>query len=202
MCPDQPTSTVTLNYRDTCSSGNFGSIVTGHTYQLSNPTYAPSPACGGGPTPTTTPLVVTQTTTICFPNLSCPTGACLTTPEEANLCVSKLGIQTCPAGFPNATVVAQSYNDYRACGQCACASSLTCTLNGVILHNDSACGGGPPYVMTATTGCATGPSNYPLNAIIADGVSAGSPTGVETTPSMPVGGVELQSSTTATVCCK
>jgi hypothetical protein len=111
-------------------------------------------------------------------------------------------MQSCPPGFPNATVIAASYDDSRSCSQCVCGSKLTCTLNGVVLYNDSACSAGGPYVMTASTACSLAPSNYPANAVQADGTSANDPTCIETTPSTPTGTVVLNSASTATVCCK
>ncbi len=203
LCADQATDTRPLNYGATCSNGNFGNIVAGHAYQLASPTYAPSPQfCPTNPAPTTQPPVVTETATLCTPNLACPTGACLSDTETPALCVYRLGMHACPAGYPNATVVANSYDDSRVCTQCTCGSQLTCVLNGVILYNDSACQGGAPYLMTATTTCGLAPANYPLNAVAADGTSAGDPACVETVPSTPAGTVALNGASTATVCCK
>jgi hypothetical protein len=123
--------------------------------------------------------------------------------QAANLCVTKLGMEACPPGYPNGTTFAPWYDDTRSCGACTCGSTLTCTLNGVQLNNDaSACSTGHPYWMTATTSCSTAASTYPFNAIKADSTSAGSPACVETAPSKPMGGVELNQGSISTVCCK
>jgi hypothetical protein len=146
---------------------------------------------------------MTQTVSICYPTLSCTSGACLSAEQATKLCVHKVGMNACPSGYPVSTVVASSYVDSRTCGSCACGSQLTCSLNGVVLNNDANCGTGHPYIMTATPSCTAGPVSYPLNAVQAVGTSTGSNTTcAETSPSMPEGSVSLPSWAMATVCCK
>jgi hypothetical protein len=110
----------------------------------------------------------------------------------------------CPAGYPNASTYAPFYDDSRGCSACSCGSTLTCTLSSVLLNNNSStCTTvGHPYWMNASTTCAKAPSDYPINAVKAEGTSAGDPACAETSPSTPTGGVALNPGTLTTVCCK
>jgi hypothetical protein len=183
-------------------TANFGNVVLGNTYILSSVVYAPSPVCASSPTPITQPPAVTQQATLCTPTMSCPSGACLAPDQLGALCIMKAGQNSCPQGYPNSTAIAANYADSRSCGACTCGSSLTCAFNGVGIYNDSACASGGPYFMNATGSCTAGPSNYPVNAVLADGTSAGSPACAETTPSSPTGSVTLNAQNSGTVCCK
>jgi hypothetical protein len=173
----------------------------GHGYSLSDVVFGPSPACAANPTPTTQPPPATKTATICAPNLTCPSGACLSQNQEASLCISKLGTQICPMGYPNGTVYAPTYDDTRTCSSCTCGSALTCTLTSVLIDNRP-CVAGPDYFMYATTSCNAAPFEYPINNVKANAKIAGDPTCVQTAPSNPMGGVQLNQGTISTVCCK
>jgi hypothetical protein len=132
-------------------------------------------------------------------------GACLSTSEAANMCISQAGTQICPAAFPNRTLMAPTYDDTRGCGACGCSSALACTLTGVLLDNNSSCGTGHPYLMTATPMCdanAISPSNFPLNAVQAVFTSTGdNACSTVATPSAPTGTVALHAGAVMTVCC-
>jgi hypothetical protein len=203
-CPVMPSLTQWLPISSTCQSGGFGYISAGKAYHLNSVAYEPSPQCYANPHPTNQPPppVVTQTVTLCTPNLACPSGACLGTDQTPSLCVYKFGINACPSGYPNATVAASYYEDTRSCGSCTCGSTLGCTFSGLVLNNDANCGIGHPYMMTATTTCSTAPSNYPLNALQATGTSTGDGTCAETSASAPMGSVSLPAGATYTICCQ
>jgi hypothetical protein len=112
-------------------------------------------------------------------------------------------MEACPPGFPNGTTFAPWYDDTRSCGGCACGSTLSCTLNSVLLDNLTTCSTmGHPYWMNATTSCSAAPGNYPISGVKANGTTAGDPTCLETAPSNPMGTVELNQGTISTVCCK
>ncbi len=197
-----PDATTWFEISTSCAAGTYGHITGNHLYALSDIVYGAGPTCYASPTPTTQPPVAIQTINMCWPDATCPSGACLSTDQSLNLCVYKIGTNVCPAGYPKATMLAPWYDDSRSCGACTCESSLSCTLSDVVLNNDANCGIGHPYMMSVTTACSTASINYPLNAVKATGTSTGSPTCVEKSPSNPMGGVSLNSGTTATVCCK
>ena len=200
-CGSTPT-TRTFGVTPNCQSGNYGNILMGYSYTISGVAYAPAPACTATPTPTTQPAVVTESVTLCTPSLVCTAGACLSASQAMNMCVSQAGTKTCPADYPTRTIMAPSFDDTRGCGACACGSTLTCDLTGVVLNNDAACSTGHPYEMTGTTSCAAAPSNYPLNAVQAVDATTGDGTCAMTSPSGPTGAVALHDTTTVTVCCK
>jgi hypothetical protein len=118
--------------------------------------------------------------------------------QAANLCIVKQGMEACPTGFPNGTSFAYWPDDTRSCGPCSCGSSLSCTLNGVLLDTADTCALGHPYLMTVTTSCTTGSSSYPVSGVKGDATSSGSPSCVETSASIPMGSVGLNH----TMCCK
>ncbi len=202
-CDGTPT-TRTNAVTPACVSANYGAITAGSGYTISAVTYGPAPSCTAAPTPTVQPQVTTASVTLCSANDACPSGACLSMAQSANLCLAKPGTNTCPAEYPTRTLMAPTYDDTRSCGPCTCGSTLTCDLTGVLLDNDAAgCSTtGHPYWMIATTACAQAPSTYPLNAVQAVGSSAGSGTCAATSPSSPTGGVALHDASTITVCCK
>jgi hypothetical protein len=186
-----------------CVGSYIGDIISGYGYTLSNVVYEPSPVCYTNPAPIFQPSPQTTTITICTPNLTCPTGACLSSSQVGTLCVAKYGIETCPSGYPNGTTFSTYYEDTRTCGSCTCGSTLTCAFNSVLLDNSNVCVTvGHPYWMNATTSCMAAPGNYPISGVKANGTSTGSGSCVETAPSNPVGGVELGQGSIATVCCK
>jgi hypothetical protein len=190
-----------LDVTPDCVPGGYGYVAMDDGYTISNVSYGPGPACSAEPTVTAAPPVVTGTAIVCQADQTCPGGACLSSVETAELCVGQPGVNTCPAGFPNANVMAQSYGDTRGCSACSCGSTLTCTLAGVLLDNDGTCSTANPYNMTAASTCAYGPSDYPVNAI--EGFTSTSGTGacVQTAPSEAVGEVTLDPGSTLTVCC-
>jgi hypothetical protein len=187
-----------------CASSYFGDITSGYGYTLSDIVFEPSPTCYANPSPTTTlPPVQDTSVTLCQPDLVCPSGACLSTSQAANLCVFKYGLNTCPVGYPNATTLSEYIADTRTCGSCSCGSTLTCALDSVLIDNLTTCSTtGHPYWMNATTSCTTAPGNYPIGGVKANGTSTGNPTCAETSPSNPMGTVELDQNYIATVCCK
>jgi hypothetical protein len=201
-CASPVTGTRSFAITSQCVSGNYGNILNGYGYSLSDISFGASPACGTNPTPTVQPPVQATTATLCQPNLTCPSGACLSPSQAANLCVTKLGIEACPAGYPNGTTYAPWYEDTRTCGSCTCGSSLSCTLSSVLLDNGTACPAGPNYFLYATMSCSTAVLNWGLNNVQAKSTSSGSPACAETAPSNPMGGVELNQGTVSTVCCK
>jgi hypothetical protein len=181
--------------------GNYGSVYSTKSYELLNPVYAPTPACSATPTATVKPPVVAPSVIVCRPDTTCPTGACLEASQTASLCVQKAGTNTCPAGYPTRTVASSAYDDTRSCDTCACGSTLACNLDGVILSNADDCSTGP-YIMTATTSCASGTANYPVNYVKASATPTGSGTCAQTAASMPKGTVALRDSAIVTICCK
>lgn len=185
-----------------CLNSGFGQINSGYGYTLSDINFGPYPACYASPTPTTQPPAQTTTATLCYPNLTCTSGACLSASQTANLCVTKYGMDACPPGYPNGTTYSPWYDDTRTCGSCTCGTALSCTITGVQLNNRNDCVPMGPYWMTATTSCSTAPSDYPLNSVKAEGTSAGDPSCVEKSPSLPMGTVELNQGAISTVCCK
>ncbi len=201
-CSGTP-ATRTFNITPNCVAANYGNILLPNSYTISNVAYGPAPACSATPKATTQPQVVTQSVSLCSPNAICPEGACLSALESRNLCVSKPGVQTCPNGYPNATVMSSTFDDTRSCGSCSCGSTLTCSLTDVLLNNDSsACTTTHAYWMTAnTTSCAAAPTNFPLNAVKALGTVGGDGTCAATSPSAPTGAVTLNANSTVTVCC-
>jgi len=197
--PTTRTAAVTPN----CVTGNYGSIAFGDGYTISAVTYGPAPSCTASPTPTVQPNVATQSITLCSANATCPSGACLSAAQGANVCLAKAGTNSCPADYPTRTLMAPTYDDTRSCGPCTCGSTLTCDITGVLLNNDGdGCTTAHPYWMTATSICAQAPSSYPANGVKAIGSSAGSGTCTATSPSSPAGGVTLHDASTMTVCCK
>jgi hypothetical protein len=199
---NRPIATTWLDVSPTCASGSYGSISADNRYTISDIVYGPSPDCSADPVITSKPIAVTQTVSMCTPDAFCPSGACLSAQQSVNLCIYKIGTNACPTGYPNGTLLAPFYDDTRTCGPCTCKSTLSCSLGGVVLNNDSSCGEGHPYMMTATATCTAASIAYPLNAVVAAGTSAGDPTCLQTSPSDPVGGVSLNAGSTATVCCK
>jgi hypothetical protein len=199
---NRPIATTWLDISPACAPGSYGDITAGNTYAISDVVYGPSPDCSADPIITSKPVAVTQTVSMCTPDAFCPSGACLSAQQSVNLCIYKIGANVCPTGYPNSTLLAPFYDDTRACGSCTCKSALTCSLDGVVLNNDSSCRTGDPYMMTATTRCSSASIAYPLNAVVATGTSAGDPTCIQTSPSNPEGDVSLNAGTTATVCCK
>ena len=203
-CSGTP-STRTLAISTSCAIANYGTITAGNSYTISGITYGPGPACTATPSATAKPAVVAPSVTLCSANTVCPTGACLSVSEGANLCVQKAGTNACPAEFPTRTIMSPTYDDTRDCGACACGSTLTCSLTGVLLDNDYSCDVANPYNMTATdtcTGASVAPSSYPLNAVLAKTNSTGTGACAMTAPSLPTGKVVLRDATTVTVCCK
>jgi hypothetical protein len=53
---------------------------------------------------------------VCTPILACPGGACLSTAEQAAMCVSHPGAIACPAGFPTQNTLSLGLSDTRDCG--------------------------------------------------------------------------------------
>jgi hypothetical protein len=202
-CANSVLNTRSLFVSTTCTSGGYGSAIAGYGYTLSDVAFGPSPACFPNPAPTTQPPLQTTTMTLCTPDLTCSSGACLSPTQTANLCVAKQGVQACPSGFPNGTTFSPWYDDTRSCGACTCGSTLSCTLNGVLLDNETDCALlDPPYYMTATTSCSTSALSYPINYVKAEATVTGNPLCVETAPSTPMGSVELNQANISTVCCK
>jgi hypothetical protein len=186
-----------------CSSGDYGYITNGYSYYLSGIDFGARPACATNPTPISQPPAQTTTATRCTPNLTCPSGgACLSASQTASLCVAKPGIVACPQGYPNGTKAAPWYDDTRWCGACSCASTLTCTLTSVLIDNNFGCAAGPNYYMYVTDACTTSNYNYPGNYVQAFSKNAGSPSCGETSPSNPIGTVELPPGNTETICCR
>jgi hypothetical protein len=201
-CSGTP-STRQLNVTPNCVVGGYGSIYTPNSYSISDVVYGPGPACTSNPTITAQPPVVAPSTLLCSPNAGCgPDGVCLSLLESRNLCLSKPGVQTCPDGYPNATVMSSTYDDTRSCGSCSCGSTLTCTLTGVNLNNDSnACTTTGPYWMNVDDTCTAAPTPYPLNGVKALGTVTGDGTCAATSSSDPMGTVSLNAGSTITVCC-
>ena len=200
-CTGTP-SARTLTITPACGSGG-GSILQTHSYTISDIDYGPAPACAAAPKVITMPPVVTESTTLCTANGTCPGGACLSLLEGRNLCISHAGDVACPMDFPTATVMSPTYDDGRSCGACACDSTLACALTNVQLNNDAlTCTTGHPYWMNANETCTQAPSSYPLNSTKAIGGSTGDGTCVETSPSEPTGIVHLNIANTITVCCR
>jgi hypothetical protein len=196
--PNKSTLTVT----PACGSGG-PAIDQTKSYTISDMVYGPQPACVASPKGTVMPPVVTESTTLCSANGTCPGGACLSLLEGRNLCVSHAGDVPCPMGFATATVMSATYDDGRTCGACSCGSTLGCTLTGVQLNNSSPnCATNHPYWMNATETCTQAPASFPLNATKALGSSTGDGTCVETSPSQPTGIVHLNVANTITVCCR
>ena len=210
--------TVTLNEALSCASsvlgarslyvtpncmqtGNVGNIYQNYGYSLSDVAFAPSPACFANPTPINPTPVQTTTVTLCTANQTCPTGACLSPSQTASMCVMKYGMEVCPQGYPSKTTLAAWYDDTRSCGACACGSTLSCILDSVLVDN-GACTAGPNYFLFATTSCSASGFNFPINNVKANATITGDANCVETAPSNPMGGVQLNQGSIATVCCK
>ena len=200
--PMPPISTRYVTISPTCTIANNGQIDSGHGYMLTEVNYTASPECFPNPHPTNTPPVITQNKTVCWPSLTCGSGACLSSNQAANLCVYKAGMNACPQGYPNSTVMSSSYDDMRTCGACSCGSQLNCTLSNVLFDNSYSCAAGPNFYMYASTTCNAAAFTYPANAVQAMGTSVGDPNCVEKTPSMSTGDVQLSGWGIVTVCCK
>jgi hypothetical protein len=72
----------------------------------------------------------------------------------------------------------------------------------VLIDNMPGCPAGPNYYLYATTSCATAKYNWGGNYVKAISTISGDPTCIETSPSNPMGTVELNQGTISTVCCK
>jgi hypothetical protein len=201
-CTGTPTKRTLMGISSACGPGG-GNVLTPNSYTISDIVYGPAPACTAAPKALTMPQVVTQSTTLCMANSTCPGGACLSLLEGRNLCLMHAGNVACPMDYPTATVMSPTYDDNRACGACTCGSTLGCTLNDVQLNNDSTnCTEGHPYWMNADTTCKAAPVSYPLNATKVHDTVTGNGTCAETAPSMPTGAVHLNIANTVTVCCR
>ena len=201
-CTGNPTATDVLSFSTACGGGG-SAIVNGDGCILSNVSFGPGPACGATGTATVKPTPTETTTYLCQPDLSCPGGACLTTAQQAGLCVAHSGMTACPSGYSNQTIVSLGIKDTRGCGSCACGSTLGCTFQSLLVDNDAACGASP-YSFTATPNTcvdANSPSNFPFNAAKANATITGSGTCNQTAPSSPTGTVALDPTQDVTVCC-
>ena len=203
-CAGAP-ATRTLPLTPTCQTGGFGNVLAGNAYTISDIAYAPGPTCSATSRVFVKPDIISKSITVCGATSPCASGACLAPTEAPNLCVEKDGTNTCPMGYPNRTLMSPAIDDGRVCGACACGSTLSCTLKGVILDNANTCMIGDLYEMAVADTCSdssVATSNFPVNAVLGQTSSTGNGTCAETAPSMPTGTVKLQDLTTITVCCK
>lgn len=200
-CMGSPIASNPVSFSTACGAGG-PAIAIGNGYVLSNVAFGPGPACSASPLATNRPPPAQTTITVCKPVLACPNGACLSAAQTAALCVSRAGDVACPGGFPKKTLAALGVTDTRACGACACGSTLGCTFQSLLIDNDSACSTANPYNFTeAANSCVAAPNSFPFNASRANATVTGSGTCVQTSPSAPTGGVTLAAASTITVCC-
>jgi hypothetical protein len=200
-CAGNPTASDAVGFSSSCGEGG-SEVDQGNGFTLTNVTFGPSGSCSSTPQATSQPAPLEQQISVCQPDTPCGGGACLTAAEQSSLCVSHPGAVPCPPGFLTSNSVAAGAIDTRGCGACSCGATLTCTLTGLLVDNDPACGTGNPYNFTAIPGkCTVAPSSYPFNAAEAIDTVAGSGACATISPSSPTGTVTLDPSTTSTVCC-
>jgi hypothetical protein len=127
----------------------------------------------------------------------CASGVCAKTPGAPYAaCVQRAGAQTCPAGYPNRTLVGTGISDTRSCTACNCVK-VDCRAR-VELYNNGACNGAADMTAFTTNTCnATANTQFNANAYLATVLDGGC------RPAAPVvldGGVTVTGETT--VCCR
>ena len=127
----------------------------------------------------------------------CTVGVCARSPGTPfSSCIQRAGQQSCPAGYPNRTIVGLTATDTRGCTPCSCAN-VPCLVN-VAIFNSGNCGGASDMAGLTNGQCIL-QSNGNFNAAnyVATVLDGGCR---PTAPSVPEGGLALQSE--STICCR
>jgi hypothetical protein len=203
-CGGAITNTFPLNVTPSCTNGGFTTI-TNRSYELSVNTTGAGPACSATPSIVTSPAVHETNELLCAPARACSTGngSCLSPSEQQSLCIAQTGDVPCPAGFPTRTAVASSVVDTRQCSSCGCGSTLSCTLQSVLIDNDNGCSTTLPYWLQLPDGtCKNETEGAWVYGMQGTFTSTGvGDCSVVTTQSTATGGVTLDDTSRMTVCC-
>jgi hypothetical protein len=204
-CGGTSTNTFALDATPSCTNGGFTTI-TNRSYEVTAVANGASPACSATPSIVTSPPVNQTNELLCAPARACTSGvgSCLSPSEQQSLCIAQAGDLTCPAGYPTRTAVASSVVDTRQCGACGCGSTLSCTLQSVLIDNDNGCATTLPYwLQLPPSTCKDETEGAWVYGVQGTFASTGSGAcSVVTSPSTATGGVTLDDFSRLTVCCR
>jgi hypothetical protein len=201
---------VTLDVNNGACSGVSTSVTANDFYQLyyGSTAQAQQAACSGTGMITAAPAPTFNAGATCVGpsqlGAGCTAGACA--PPTGTVfagCIEHSGDMACPTfGFTQQTLVSTGtpgWTDKRTCGDCPCATSLSCgTVSNVALFANGTCAGGASY--NINTGCQEPTSGAGIGSYVVSYASSGSASCQPTGSAAPGGSVTLDANV-ETICC-